>query len=261
MLSNFQVFLVKLWGLSMFFVTFRMDDITPTMDWSKFNVFCEIFDRYDLCPLLSVIPDNRDEFLYIEHGNDLFWERIRILKRKGYAIGQHGYQHVYCTSNSGMLGINKYSEFAGLTYEEQYEKIWRGKNILQKQCLDSNIWVAPAHSYDRNTLVALRNNNFEVVSDGCALFPYVKMGLKFVPCQLAVPRFLMKMGVYTVDIHSNFASLDFLHKLEKFICNNRGICINYQEALAIEPYDCVFNSFVERGVLLMKKAKFFLARV
>lgn len=48
-------------------------------------------------------------------------------------IAQHGYTHTYVTRNGGMLKVNRQSEFAGLSSEEQREKLAKGQEILQKQ--------------------------------------------------------------------------------------------------------------------------------
>ena len=40
----------------------------------------------------------------------------------GWSIALHGYQHLYETNDSGLLGLNKY-EFSGLSYEMQIKKL------------------------------------------------------------------------------------------------------------------------------------------
>lgn len=44
-------------------IAIRMDDITPDMDWEKFHTFKEILDAHHICPLIGIVPDNRDENL------------------------------------------------------------------------------------------------------------------------------------------------------------------------------------------------------
>ena len=44
----------------------RLDDITPDMDWGRFYRAKEIFDRYKICPLIGVVPDNQDGTLHKE---------------------------------------------------------------------------------------------------------------------------------------------------------------------------------------------------
>ena len=44
-------------------VAVRLDDITPDMDWERFLKFKELLDRYQVKPLIGVVPENRDENL------------------------------------------------------------------------------------------------------------------------------------------------------------------------------------------------------
>mgnify|MGYP001160046680 CR=1 FL=1 len=39
----------------------RFDDISDHMNWSLMNKCEEIFDKYNIKPLLGVIPDNKDK--------------------------------------------------------------------------------------------------------------------------------------------------------------------------------------------------------
>ena len=89
----------------------RLDDITSDMDWEKFNKVTAIFDRYGICPLLGVVPENRDPKLHYGEKRDDFIIRIKECQKKGWTVAQHGTYHVYETQNGGILGINKNSEF------------------------------------------------------------------------------------------------------------------------------------------------------
>ncbi len=106
---------------------FRLDDITPDMDWNKFYRVKAIFDKYKVKPLVGVVPDNGDPGLRRGEYHKDFWEYIASLEQSGWQVAQHGYRHVYETKHAGMLGLKKASEFAGLPYEVQYEKIREGK--------------------------------------------------------------------------------------------------------------------------------------
>jgi hypothetical protein len=41
-------------------IAVRLDDITPDMDWERFYKFKALLDRYQVKPLIGVVPDNRD---------------------------------------------------------------------------------------------------------------------------------------------------------------------------------------------------------
>jgi predicted deacetylase len=237
----------------MFYITFRLDDIVPGMDWGKFNLFYELFKKYQILPLLGVVPNNKDITLNVVRNNTSFWSRLRSLKKEGWLIAQHGYTHIYTTNQSGILGLNPLSEFAGLSYKEQFKKISLGKKILDAQKLSSDIWMAPAHSYDKNTLLALRDSGFKYISDGYSLFPYLKNGLKFIPCQFSFPRKLFWYGVATVCIHSNTSSLEYIKALECFIKDNIANCISYSDAVDISAVNCLANTLSEKIFLNLRK--------
>ena len=67
----------------------RFDDISDHMNWRLMNKSEEIFDRYNIKPLLGVIPDNKDkEFLNYEK-KDNFWQKVRDWQNKGWEISMH----------------------------------------------------------------------------------------------------------------------------------------------------------------------------
>ena len=39
-------------------IAFRMDDITPDMDWKSFEAFEQLFEHYGCYPLLGIVPDD-----------------------------------------------------------------------------------------------------------------------------------------------------------------------------------------------------------
>ena len=75
----------------------RMDDITPDMDWNKFNRIRAVFERYQIRPLLGVVPDNQDKDLHFGNLKEDFWEVMRSLQKEGWVIAQHGTHHRYLT--------------------------------------------------------------------------------------------------------------------------------------------------------------------
>ena len=55
-------------------IAIRMDDITPDMNWDNFLALKALFDRYHICPLIGVVPDNRDDGLRIMEPREDFCE-------------------------------------------------------------------------------------------------------------------------------------------------------------------------------------------
>ena len=108
-------------------ILIRFDDICPTMDYSQFKKATDLLDKYNVHPLIGVIPECQDEELLIEEYHSDFWNYIKELEKKGYKIAMHGFNHVYDTKTRGNINCGFKSEFAGHSFIKQYEKIKKGK--------------------------------------------------------------------------------------------------------------------------------------
>lgn len=205
--------------------SYRLDDITEDMDWDKFYRMKDIFDTYNVKPLIGVVPKNLDSKLKRGGLREDFWEILRSLQASGWKIAQHGYEHRYVTTDSGLLGLKNASEFAGVPYEEQYEKLRRGKNILEEHGIRTDIFMAPGHTYDRLTLKALRNNGFRYVTDGYTDCLYEYEGLVFVPCKSASRP--LGRGIDTVCLHTNGMEEQDFKEAETLIRAKRGLLTDY----------------------------------
>ena len=153
-------------------ILLRFDDICPTMNWEQWEKAKQLMDENMVVALLGVIPECKDSDLLIDAPRSNFWEYIKNLQDAGFTIAMHGYQHVFEIKADGLVTRNKISEFAGLPYKKQLEKIRKGKEILNSHGIETDVFFAPAHSYDRNTIKALREAGFKYVSDGLGYRPY-----------------------------------------------------------------------------------------
>ena len=179
----------------------RFDDLCPTMDWSTWNPLEELLLRKGLKPILAVIPDNQDPRLKIDPPAPDFWDRVRAWQARGWAIGLHGYQHLYVNAESGIMKFPKKSEFAGLSYAEQLEKVRLGVEIFAREGVNADAWIAPSHSFDWVTVAALRELGIHTISDGLALRPYRDaLGNVWIPQQSGRMRAL-PWGVWTFCYH------------------------------------------------------------
>lgn len=189
-------------------ITIRIDDITANMDWPKFLKFKGLLDVYGIKPLIGVIPDNMDTSLdgNLDGAPNDFWKYIRELKNDGYVISMHGMSHVYTTSNAGVFPLNKFSEFAGLSHDEQLELISYGVDIFNEHGIDTDIFMAPAHSFDKNTLAVLRELGFGKITDGFGNAPYIYENMTFYPIssnRKSVLKSKNKGGFTTFVYHTN----------------------------------------------------------
>lgn len=167
-----------------FFV--RFDDVCPTMDLKQFKKAKELMDKYDIKPLIGVIPDNKDPEQMIDSEMQNFWGFIKNLQIDGWSIAMHGYNHVYNQDKpKTIICGRKHSEFAGNSYEIQYEMIRKGKAVLESHGIFTDMFFAPAHTYDRNTLKALAANGFRYNIDGLSEKPYWQYGIINIPCSFS----------------------------------------------------------------------------
>jgi predicted deacetylase len=181
----------------------RFDDICPTMNWDVWRQVETILDESGIKPLLAVVPDNRDAQLCAGPEDPRFWIRVREWQSRCWTIAMHGFQHRYVTSSAGIIGRNRYSEFAGLDESVQLSKLRNAAAIFEREQVRTDAWIAPAHSFDQATVRSLRKIGIDCISDGYSLFPYVcREELLWIPQQIARFR-SMPFGTWTVCLHIN----------------------------------------------------------
>lgn len=248
-------------------IAVRLDDITPDMDWEPFWRMKALLDRFQIRPLIGLVPDNGDELLRgdpqalaraakrirqtlcagdgaardgraAERLSDraVCWRYLGNLRREGWEIAMHGCRHLYTTKKGGCFPLNRFSEFAGLPYEKQKEMLEEGKRLLAEQGIETRIFMAPAHSYDGNTLRALRETGFTAVTDGFGNRPYRWKGLTFYPISFQLSRTLHKKdGFSTLVIHPATVSLEDLKRYEAYFSSPQVEWISWADYLALEP--------------------------
>lgn len=163
----------------------------------------EVLRKYNVKPLLRIVPDNADEELMIDPPMTGYWEYIKSLQDDGYKIAMHGYRHQYDIKHRGLINRGINSEFAGHPYEIQYDKIKRGKEILSIHGIHTDTFFAPSHSYDLNTLKALAANGFKYMSDGKTSRPIVRNGVLCIPSSFSSLANYEKPGCKCVVFHTN----------------------------------------------------------
>lgn len=232
----------------------RLDDASEYINFEKWNPYFKLFDRYNIFPIIAVIPDNRDRELVSINPDNQFWDKVRNWQEKKYVIALHGYQHLYSNKNAGIMGINKYSEFAGIDYEKQMNMLQSGQSKFKIEGINTNMFVAPAHSFDFNTISALKQLGFEYISDGFFLNPIIKNGMKWIPQQLWKPV-KKKSGVWTICIHPETLNEVFLSELSKFIESNvndfvHPYSLKFKKSVSIT--EKLFSFYLSKRYMLIK---------
>ena len=212
----------------------RLDDIAENMNWDMMEHATNLFNKFEVKPVIGVIPNNEDpELLSYPKKNINFWEQVRMWKNKGWEIAMHGNNHVYdkfCSKND-YLGLGGNSEFCSHTYENQLEKIKCGLDKFNNENIKIKTFFAPNHTFDNNTLLALKNCGISEIVDGYGLIPYEENGIKFIP-QLFYKILPLPFGIQTFQIHLNYYKEKDFNILKKFIESNSNRIITYDQAIS-----------------------------
>lgn len=210
----------------------RLDDASDHMhteNWAKIE---QLLDESDIKPLVGVIPLNRDPMLLEFPEDPGFWAKARSWQEKGWRIALHGYEHLYTSNCAGINPVHDRSEFAGHPLELQREKIREGVKILKEKGLNPTAFFAPSHTFDENTLEALRlESGIRTISDTVANDTYCRNGFTFIPQQAGRVREL-PFKVTTICLHPNFTTDPEFDEIEAFLKAHSG---QFLDPNAIEP--------------------------
>lgn len=200
----------------------RLDDACPTMDHGKWAAIESILDRYDVKPMVGVIPHNEDPKQKIDAPDIYFWNKVQQWEQKGWSIALHGYNHVYSSNEGGINPLWNKSEFAGHPLELQKEKIRKGIAIMREHNINPKYFFAPSHTFDENTLTALfEETDIRIISDTISIKPYRYGEFIFIPQQSGHPIRIPFGGIVTVCYHPNTMTDDSFKKLETFLTSHK----------------------------------------
>ena len=198
----------------------RLDDACPRMNADNWTRIETLLDKYDVHPLVGIIPDCRDAAMDIYPQDPGFWQRVDRWKNKGWCIAMHGCTHVYGTDCGGINPVNLRSEFAGEPLAVQEEKISRGVELMRAHGIEPEVFFAPSHTFDRNTLAALKKcSGIRIISDTVANAPYLMDGFTFVPQQSGCVREL-PLKCVTFCYHPNNMEHSDFERLGAFLAEH-----------------------------------------
>ena len=233
-------------------IAIRMDDITPDMDWKKFLKVKELLDSHGIKPLIGVVPENRDNKLHAQDAKEDFWQYVRDLQKSGWMIAMHGFNHLYTTKEGGLFPIGSKSEFAGHSLAKQEEMIKRGKEILESNGISTDIFMAPSHSFDKNTLKALKKNGFGIITDGFGTGPYRERDMVFYPISLKRSSSLKdtRDGLVTFVYHAATMDDGDFERLEKLLLTDKVVSYDEYRNLEVSkrgPLESLMQYALARG--------------
>lgn len=230
----------------------RLDDACEKMDIEKWDRMEQLLDKYVVKPLVGVIPHCEDHMMDDYPIDSSFWRKVNNWICKDWSIAMHGYNHVYSTDCGGINPINKRSEFAGEPLEVQKEKIRKGISIMREHGINPKIFFAPSHTFDRNTLLALKaESDINIISDTIANDVYYQDDFQFVPQQSGRVRKL-PFKVVTFCYHPNtMKENDFVY-LEQFLEKNPALFIKFELVVKEKRKKSIFDKMLEKIYFLRK---------
>lgn len=231
----------------------RLDDACPKMNlqnWSRMEL---LLDKYNIKPIVGIIPDNVDKDFdeYPEISN--FWEcYAKNWQDKGWIIAQHGLKHD--------LSRTVRTEYYGVPYEDQVINLKEGNRILIEKGIRPRCFFAPAHTFDDNTVKACyKLDFFQFISDGEALYPYKENGMLFIPAAFDTPHKIGKNGVFTFVFHPNHMNNNQFERLENFIRMNITVFENSDIDEIISQYSdrkySLIDSAFKFGLMIFRKIR------
>ncbi len=240
---------------------FRLDDACPWMDHARWAALEALFDRFHVKPIVGVVPCCADPDLKVAPEDPFFWDRARGWQSKGWSIGLHGYNHVFTGRNKGLVPLNDYTEFAGRPESEQREKIRGAWAALMGQGLTPQIWVAPAHTFDRTTLRCLQEETpIRVISDGLSSLPFRRWGMTWVPQQMWRTR-TAPSGVWTICLHPNEMDQKALLAVEAFLRTNGPQVISVSKIGVVERNWSLADGVFEAAFRVLRGLKQALRKI
>lgn len=222
----------------------RLDDACPTMNHERWGRMEAVLDKYDIKPMVGVIPNNEDQKQQIAPEDKDFWDKIKLWEKKGWSIAMHGFNHVYSSKDGGINPLWNKSEFAGHSLELQREKICKGIAIMREHGFNPKYFFAPSHTFDENTLVALKEeSDIRIISDTIARKPYRRGEFIFIPQQSGHPVVLPFGGILTICYHPNVMTDSDFDSLEVFFRKNKSKFISFRD---LDLFDLKEKSIIDK---------------
>lgn len=234
----------------------RLDDASEYMDIEKWNRIEKILDRYNIKPIVGIIPNNEDNELVNKYSKNLeFWEKVKVWRKKEWEIALHGFNHVCSTNDGGINPVNNRSEFAGVKIEVQRQKIRDGIKAFKSKDINPKVFFAPSHTFDKNTLEALKiESNIRIISDTVANNLYKDGEFYFIPQQSGhVQKLPFKLVTFCYH-PNNMSEFDF-NLLESFVKKNRNEFGSFEDIIFKDRKLRFFDIFLRKSYFVIRKIR------
>lgn len=205
----------------------RLDDASEHWNKNNWHRIHDLLEEYNIKPIVAIIPLNRDNELMRFPDDSLYEETIKMWIHNGWTPAMHGCSHVARQQSAGMYPVHNISEFAGCSISTQRQLIRDGYRKMLEIGIKPLIFVAPFHTFDRNTLTVLKEEtDISIINDTVARDIYYKDCFYFIPQQSGTVRSL-KLPIVTFCYHPNVMNDESFSKLERFIRRHRSEFISF----------------------------------
>lgn len=233
----------------------RLDDASEHWNKPNWERMHSLLQKYGIKPIIAIIPNNEDSNLLKNPNDTDFWELMRSWIDEGWTPALHGYNHVLSSPHGGINPVNKRSEFAGVEPQIQRKKIREGYQLLKSHGIEAEIFVAPAHTFDENTLTALKEEtNIRTISDTIASDVYFEDGFFYIPQQSGNVR-TIHLKLVTFCYHPNVMNDTGFQKLEDFISKHRNEFTSFKEIDLSQRKRSLFDRILRKSYFAIRKLR------
>lgn len=206
----------------------RLDDAASNMNLENWVRILNICDNFNIKPIIAVVPKLEDPKLLKYPNIKNYWETLQKWQKQGYTIAIHGYNHLYSEKKQGLVNPRKKSEFSGLSFAEQKEKIQKSIEVFNSHNIHPKIFIAPGHNFDKTTIKALIAENIKYISDGFFLNPIKYLDIHWIPQQLSKGEKKL-FGTYTICLHPNTMSEHDFQQIHSFIKHQNSKFLSFND--------------------------------
>jgi predicted deacetylase len=208
----------------------RFDDFFVGMERRSLHRIAEYLLADAIPAIIGVVPAWQDDMPVSEPvGHDELWETVRTLQEHGCEIALHGCYHKLF-AHRNLLQVNNYGEFAGLDFQEQKARLQLGLEVFAAQKVACRMFMPPAHSFDLNTIRALREVGIPLVTDGKSFYPFLWDGVLFLP-QISSDFREFRWGLITICLHPQWMTDELYARLAAFCRSRPGAIVSVQQGV------------------------------